>query len=127
MRLPCDALDVVVVDDDVSFRIGLAENLADDGHRVAVHADPRDVPAATLATARVVVSDHQMAEIDGMTFADAVHAAHLTTVIVLATAYWTIEIEAEVAARSWIELCRKPLDYDELHALVHRLAEGGHA
>ncbi len=123
MPSPCDAIAVVVVDDDVSFRLGLAENLRDDGHRVAVHGDPRDVPGAALATARVVVTDHQMGEVDGLTFADAVHAAHARTAIVLATAYWNVEIEAAVAARPWIELCRKPLDYDEIHALLHRLAE----
>ncbi len=124
MPLPCDAIPVVVVDDDASFRLGLAENLADDGHRVSVHADPRDVPAEALATARAVVTDHQMAEVDGLTFADGVHATHPRIPVVLATAYWTVEIETEVAARPWLELCRKPLDYDEIHALLHRLAEG---
>lgn len=113
---------VVVVDDDASFRIGLAANLEDDGHPVAHHADPSEVAAGDLTTARVVVTDYQMAAIDGLTFADGVHAVHPETRIVLATAYWTVEIETEVAARDFVELCRKPLDYEELHALVHRLA-----
>ena len=45
------------------------------------------------------------------------------TAIVLATAYWSVEIEAEIAARDYVRLCRKPLDYDELHDLVHGVAE----
>lgn len=120
---PCSEVPVVVVDDDASFRLGLAANLEDDGHAVAEYDDPREVPAAVLERARVLVTDFQMAELDGLTFADQVHAASPATVIVLATAYWTAELEAAIAARDYVELCRKPLDYDELHALVHRRVE----
>ena len=70
------------------------------------------------------MTDYQMAEIDGLTFADDVHAAQPEAAIVLATAYWTVEIEAAVAARDFLQLCRKPIDYDDLHALLHRLASG---
>jgi DNA-binding NtrC family response regulator len=119
---PCSDLPVVVVDDDASFRIGLAAILADDGHTVAEYGDPADVPADVLARARLVVTDYQMADIDGLSFADAIHAAAPRTAIVLATAYWSVEIEAEIAARDYVCLCRKPLDYDVLHELLHRLA-----
>lgn len=122
MSLPCSAIAVVVVDDDASFRSGLAANLEDDGHVVGQYADPQDVPAEAMRAARVVVTDYQMAAIDGLTFADQVHAAWPETAIVLATSYWTVEIEAAVSARDFLQLCRKPMDYDELHELVHRLA-----
>lgn len=121
--LRCSELDVVVVDDDESFRVGLATNLADDGHAVTAYADPADVPPDAIAAARVVVTDYQMADVDGLAFADAIHAKAPGTAIVLATAYWSVEIEAEIAARDYVRLCRKPLDYDELHDLVHGLVE----
>jgi DNA-binding NtrC family response regulator len=111
-----------VVDDDASFRSGVAANLEDDGHVVHQYEDPRDVPASSLDAADVVVSDYQMAEVDGITFADEVHARRSDVSIVLATAYWTVEMEAEIAARPFVRLCRKPLDYDELHAVAHELA-----
>ena len=120
---PCNAITVVVVDDDASFRSGVAANLEDDGHVVLEYEDPRDVPPASVAAADVVVSDYQMAEVDGITFADDVHAERPEVNVVLATAYWTVEMEAEVAARrAYVRLCRKPVDYDELHVLVHELA-----
>lgn len=119
----CSDLGIVVVDDDESFRVGLAANLADDGHTVGAYAGPGDVPEDVLAGARVVVTDYQMADVDGLAFADAVHAKAPRTAIVLATAYWSVEIEAEIAARDYVRLCRKPLDYDELHDLVHGVAE----
>jgi DNA-binding NtrC family response regulator len=111
-----------VVDDDAAFRIGLAENLMDDGHAVSAHDDPERVPPEALRAADVIVTDYQMGATDGLSFADRVHAARPEAAFVLATAYWTVEIEAAVAARAFVHLCRKPMDYDELHALVHRLA-----
>ncbi len=122
MSRPCSAIAVVVVDDDESFRSGLAANLQDDGHVVHQYEDPRDVPAGILDTVDVVLSDYQMAEIDGITFADDVHARRSDVSVVLTTAYWTVEMEAEIAARPFIRLCRKPVDYDELHALAHAFA-----
>ncbi len=118
----CETVTVLVVDDDDSFRSGVAANLEDDGHLVYQFEDPRDVPPTALDAAHVVVSDYQMAEIDGITFADGVHARRPELQVVLATAYWTVEMEAEVAARSsYVRLCRKPMDYDDLHQLVHAL------
>jgi DNA-binding NtrC family response regulator len=120
---PCNAITVVVVDDDTSFRSGVAANLEDDGHAVFEYEDPRDVPPSSVAAADVVVSDYQMAEVDGITFADGVHAERPDVNVVLATAYWTVGMEAEVGARrTYVRLCRKPMDYDELHVLVHELA-----
>ncbi len=119
---PCNAIVVVVVDDDDAFRSGVAANLEDDGHLVHQYEDPRDVPSTTLDAATLVLSDYQMIEVDGVTFADTVHAHRPDLHIVLATAYWTVEMEAEVAARSaFMRLCRKPVDYDDLHKLVHDL------
>lgn len=120
---PCNAITVVVVDDDDSFRSGVAANLEDDGHVVLQYEDPRDVPPGTLEAAHVVVSDYQMTDVDGINFADAVHTKRPDLSIVLTTAYWTVDMEAEIAVRrAFLRLCRKPLDYDELHDVVHELA-----
>jgi two-component system, NtrC family, response regulator AtoC len=120
---PCNAITVVVVDDDASFRSGVAANLEDDGHAVFEYEDPRDVPSSSLDAADLVVSDYQMAGVDGLTFADGIHARRPELNVVLATAYWTVEMEAEVTARrAFVRLCRKPVDYEDLHLLVHELA-----
>jgi DNA-binding NtrC family response regulator len=119
---PCSAITVVVVDDDASFRSGVAANLEDDGHVVHQYQDPREVAPSSLDAAQIVVSDYQMGAVDGITFADEVHARRPEVHVVLATAYWTVEMEAEVAARPFIRLCRKPVDYDDLHAVTHELA-----
>lgn len=119
---PCDGIVVVVVDDDASFRSGVAANLADDAHLVHQYADPRQVIAAHLAAARVLITDYHMADTDGVTFADAAHRTRPELAILLVTAYWTVEVEAAVAARPYLHLCRKPVDYDDLHERIHELA-----
>jgi DNA-binding NtrC family response regulator len=120
---PCNAITVVVVDDDASFRTGVAANLEDDGHVVLAYEDPREIPPSSLDAADLVVTDYQMVDVDGISFADTLHARRPDVHVVLTTAYWTVEMESEVAARrSFVRLCRKPVDYEELHLLVHELA-----
>jgi len=103
--------------------MGLAANLRDDGHVVSEYPAPSAVgDGAALDDIRVVVSDYQMAPQNGLVFADAVHAAHPAMAVVLVTAYATPELEAEVDARPFLRLCRKPIDYDHLHDFIHALA-----
>ena len=120
MSPPCSAIRVVVVDDDASFRTGLGANLVDDGHPVSEYDDPQKVPADVIRSVDVVLTDYQMGPVDGLMFADSVHAQRPEAVIILTTAYWTVEIETAVATRPFLQLCRKPVDYDELHELVHQ-------
>jgi DNA-binding NtrC family response regulator len=120
---PCSVLPIAVVDDDRTFRVGLAANLRDDGHVVQEYVAPLAVDdGAVLVGVRVVVSDYQMERENGLTFADAVHVVDATIAVVLVTAYTTRELEAEVDVRPFLRLCHKPIDYDRLHQLIHELA-----
>ncbi len=119
---PCNAIVVLIVDDDASFRNGVAANLADDGHVVHECASPADVTREQLAAVDVVVTDFHMADTDGVAFADAVHGVRAELAVLLVTAYWTVEVEAAVVPRPYLHLCRKPIDYEELHARLHELA-----
>jgi two-component system nitrogen regulation response regulator GlnG len=116
---------IFLIDDDEDFRTGLAENLRDDGHRVEEYAVPEDLPPlSSLTQPELVVTDYQMSREDGLSFADRFHAAHEEVPIVMITAYGTAHLEAEVARRSYLHLCSKPLDYDTFHRLVGRLTRG---
>jgi FixJ family two-component response regulator len=119
---PCSAIVVVLVDDDAGFRSGVAALLRDDGHEVHEYGDPHDVAADGLEAAHFLATDHHVADLDGVTFADRVHQCLPALPIMLVTAYWTVEVEAAVAARPFLHLCRKPVDYDGLHDRIHALA-----
>jgi DNA-binding NtrC family response regulator len=111
------------MDDEDAFRNGLVANLEDDGHQVIECADPGEAPSLPqLADVGAVVVDYQMPQMDGLSFADALHAVHPNVPVVLATSYWTADIEEQIAVRKFVTLCRKPLDYDQLHDLIHQLA-----
>ena len=121
-RSHCGGVVVLLVDDDESFRTGVAANLLDDGHVVYQCADPADVTSEQIAAANVVVTDFHMANTDGITFADDVHRSRAQLMVLLVTAYWTVEVEAAAATRPYVDLRRKPMDYDDLHARIHELA-----
>jgi DNA-binding NtrC family response regulator len=118
----CQDIVVVLVDDDATYRDGVATNLADDGHVVHQCASPVEVTSAQLDAAHVVVTDFHMADVNGITFADELHRARATLAILLVTAYWTVEVETAAVLRPYLELERKPVDYEALHARIHALA-----
>jgi DNA-binding NtrC family response regulator len=121
----CTRVKILLFEDDQAFRTALAENLREDGHEVAAYAGPACAPpASSLTDARVVITDQAMApgDLSGLEFADAFHAVHPAVPVVLVTACATAELDAEVSARPFVHLRRKPIAYDELHALVHHLA-----
>ena len=117
----CSDMVVALVDDDASFRSGLAALLRDDGHEVREFADPREVAHREIDAFDFLATDYHMADVDGLTFADRVHQRVPELPVMLITAYWTAEVEAAVAARPFLHLCRKPVDYDHLHARIHAL------
>lgn len=121
---PCRDIVVLIVDDDASFRSAVAANLADDGHVVHDHATPAAATAQQLNAADVVVTHFHMAEADGIAFADRLHQARADLRILLVTAYWTVEVEAAAAIRPYVHLCRRPIDYDDLHLRIHSAAAG---
>jgi DNA-binding NtrC family response regulator len=120
-RRTCNDIRVVVVDDAATFRHALAENLRDDGHSVREHADPREV--GSLDDVDVMITDFEMGSMDGVAYADLVHKARPRIVVVLITAYWTVEIESALALRPFVRLWRKPVDYDLVHAELHAWVE----
>jgi DNA-binding NtrC family response regulator len=109
---------VVLLDDNGDFRSALAANLADDGFAVREYGKPADVPLGSLPAPQVLILDYQMPGENGLAFADRFHAAHPGVPVVMITAYWSDYLDAQVTARDFLTLRRKPIDYDQLLALL---------
>lgn len=110
---------VLLVDDDEDFRRALAANLVDDGHMVIDYASPDDVPPLhTLESLSILILDYQMRGEDGLSFADRFHVFHPDVPVVMVTAYLSRHLEGAAATRPYLVLRRKPVDYDELAALL---------
>jgi CheY-like chemotaxis protein len=114
---------VVIVDDDSSFRSGLAEHLRDDGHTVAEYDSPAALPPLeSLAPPSLLITDYQMPGEDGLRLAKRLHAVHPNVPVIIVTAYWTEHLDAEANGLGFVTVHRKPCDYFDFHDLVHRLA-----
>jgi DNA-binding NtrC family response regulator len=110
-----------LLDDDESFRNALAENLRDDGYDVIECATAHEVPPLTaLGEVRVVVTDYDMPGTNGLTFADTFHAVYPNVPIIMVTGVYTKSLETQAAARGFVCLLRKPIQYDQLHALLYQ-------
>ena len=113
---------ILVVDDEGPFRESLAEMLRDDGHVVLDYSEPAEVPPLNgLDGIDLVVTDYEMPGINGLVFADAFHARHPRTPILLVTAHHSV-LHAEVARRPFLRVVAKPIGYEALHRLIHECA-----
>lgn len=121
-RRPCTHIPILLVDDEDGFRSGLADALRDDGHAVRAYESALQwSPAAPLGDLALLITDYALPGKDGLTFADEFHAAHRQVPIVLVTAFRTPTLLAEARLRRYLRLVEKPVDYDDLHALIHEL------
>jgi DNA-binding NtrC family response regulator len=114
-----DKQTIVLLDDDESFRNALAENLRDDGYHVVEYAAAHEVPPLTaLDEVRVVVTDYDLPGTNGLTFADTFHSVYPDVPIILVTGVCTRSLEDQAAARGFVCLLRKPIEYDTLYHLL---------
>jgi DNA-binding NtrC family response regulator len=114
---------VLLLDDDDDFRLALAANLSDDGHYVRHFARPADIQLPFSEAVSMLILDYEMAGEDGLSFADRFHAAHPDVPVVMVTAHWSEFLDHEIAARDFIVLRRKPVDYDDLVRLLPPLQD----
>jgi DNA-binding NtrC family response regulator len=112
---------VLLLDDDDTFRTGLSELLQDDGHAVRAHGSFTELPPlAELPAVAAVITDYQLKDAeDGLSFARRFHAAHPSVPVIIVTACASDHLEQSVDRAPYLSLLRKPLQYDELHQLLH--------
>jgi DNA-binding NtrC family response regulator len=110
---------VVLVDDDDGFRSALAETLRDEGHKVAEYGAPSQVPSLDgLQDAKLMITDYDMPGTNGLAFADAFHARYPAVPIVLISSFPTPMLVTQAAARGFVRLLPKPVDYEVLRQVL---------
>jgi len=114
----CGGSTIIVVDDEPSFRLSLAEALRDDGHPVLDYPSATAVPPLdTLPPDAVLLTNFEMPGLSGIELADAFRRAHPHGLVILLSA--SAIDGGPIAARPWLRFVSKPVDYPTLHQLMH--------
>lgn len=115
---------ILIVDDEKNIRTHLATYIRGLGHTTEVAAD---AAAALDAMARhefdVVLSDVRMAEMDGLALLREIRRQRPETVVVLMTAYATVQQAVEAMRAGAYDYLVKPFSLDHVGLLLNRVLE----
>ena len=115
---------ILIVDDEKNIRANLATYVRGLGHRAEVAAD---ASAALAALDRepfeVVLSDVRMAGMDGLALLREIRRRRPDAVVVLMTAYATVEQAVEAMRAGAYDYLVKPFSLEQVGLLLERVFE----
>jgi two-component system NtrC family response regulator len=115
---------ILVVEDDESLRRATQAQLERAGYEVSAAADAAEALAILQRTPpSLVISDLNLPDMSGMDLLKKIHTDYPETMVVIVTAYGTIETAVEAIKCNAYDYLTKPVHPDELRALVGRALE----
>jgi len=115
---------ILVVDDERAIQDSLAWCLRTDGHEVQTAEDGEEAMAIMAGhDFDVVISDIIMPGVSGLDLLRKTRAVHPRTLVVLITAYATVETAVEALREGASDYVLKPFKFDDLRFRVQRLLE----
>ena len=110
---------ILVVDDERAQRESLAGYLKKQAHTVAT-AESAQTALAWLHTnpADLVISDYKMPYMTGADLLDEIKSRHPGTVVILLTAFGTVDIAVDAMKAGAWDFLSKPVDLDNLDTLI---------
>jgi len=116
--------NILIVDDEKNIRANLATYVRGLGHRAEVAADASAALAALDRDAfDVVLSDVRMAGMDGLALLREIRRRRPDAVVVLMTAYATVEQAVEAMRAGAYDYLVKPFSLDQVGLLLERVFE----
>ncbi|MEP6944768.1 MAG: sigma-54 dependent transcriptional regulator [Acidobacteriota bacterium] len=116
--------NVLIVDDEQSFRQVLRIVFEGDGHTVRTAMNGREALALIHSEpADVIISDVRMPDMDGIQLLRAVREAQPDLGVVLMTAYASVETAREAFKLGADDFIQKPFDIEELKLIVRKTLE----
>lgn len=116
-----DKITVLVVDDDPEMTSIIQKVLVRETYGVLTAANGEEaMEVLKTHPAQVVIADWKMPVCDGMHLIEQVRDTHPQTKVIMITAFGEVDDYLEAMNRGAFEFLSKPLNIDELKALVDR-------
>jgi len=113
---------ILLVEDDASLRLLLAEELELDGYRVEVAATAREGQFKALeAVPDLIVSDLRLPDEDGLSILRELQAAGHSVPFIIITAFGTVDQAVDALKAGADDFLTKPLSTDHLRLKIRRL------
>jgi two-component system, NtrC family, response regulator AtoC len=114
---------ILVVDDEQLIRWSLAERLRADGHVVVEAATGQEALARVADGVDLVLLDYKLPDIDGVAVLRQVKEQDPDIVVILLTAYATIETAVEAMKIGAYHFANKPFNLDDISLTVAKALE----
>lgn len=117
-------IKILVVDDELAVRDALSDWFRKDGYETDTAADGVEaLKKFSERTWDIVLLDIKMPNIDGMELQRRISEIDSDTVVIMITAYASVDTAVEALKRGAFDYVTKPIDPDDLSRLVHRATE----
>jgi DNA-binding NtrC family response regulator len=114
---------ILVVDDEALIRWSLVERLRTDGHDVVEAPTGKEALERVAAGVDLVLLDYKLPDIDGVTVLRQIKEHDPDVIVILLTAYATVETAVEAMKIGAYHFANKPFNLDDISAMVERALE----